>query len=652
MVVFSSLLLVIGYLLSLGVISVTAFLAGKRILRRLRFASLAEEIGICITLGLGVIACGIMLLGLAGLLKLPVVLVSLMVTYLISIRVAEETLTRLRQGWRNRSDRRGWLTRVVLVLVLAPIILLALYPPSEFDETLYHLPYAKTFIDQGRLCFIPTLRFPVFPQLNEMLFALGMLLSGDIVARLTQTLALLLIVSLLLAWGKSSFSRAAGQLAAALWIGNPLAVYLGTCAYVDVGLTLYVTAAFHAWERWHRDGHGTWLRLAGFFAGCAASGKYLGLFFVAAIGLMTAVTCLGKRRMRPLLTFGLVAMLVMAPWYGRIIYYTGSPVFPFYSVLFGTSEWSPELVDAPDTGTAQDRDPSLPAFVKSQAERITSSLGNLILLPWRGVFEREVFNLQAPLSPFYLVLLPLLGPFALAMSGPRRYLLLTAAYGLFWLTTIQDLRFFLPVLPVLGLALSAALARLVSAPAVVRRLPRSHMVSRALIVLMLAPGPLYAGYKILEQGPLPLGTRQREQYLARQVAGYPALAYLNHSHGEDYTVYNLWGEYLVYHADGRFLGDIYGPNRFTQVAPLLRRDDNALYDKLRSLGVDYLLILRHHRPFELPDTDGIQRSFRIVESTDDYILLALVHPPGWAGVGEGAEKAAPPSGRDGKPVTE
>jgi hypothetical protein len=145
----------------------------------------------------------------------------------------------------------------------------------------------------------------------------------------------------------------------------------------------------------------------------------------------------------------------------------------------------------------------------------------------------------------------------------------------------------------------------------------------ALTVLLLAPGLLYAGFKIFEQGLPPLGSRQREQYLARQAAGYQALAYLNHSHGNDYTVYNLWGEYLVYHAEGRFIGDIYGPNRYQQVAPLLRRRDCALYHKLRSIDVDYLLIVRTQRPLKLPKDGCFQRSFRVIEATEDYLLLAL-----------------------------
>lgn len=41
----------------------------------------------------------------------------------------------------------------VLAIVLAPVVFLALYTPTAFDATLYHLPDARTFVHSGRLVF-------------------------------------------------------------------------------------------------------------------------------------------------------------------------------------------------------------------------------------------------------------------------------------------------------------------------------------------------------------------------------------------------------------------------------------------------------------------------------------------------------------------
>jgi 4-amino-4-deoxy-L-arabinose transferase-like glycosyltransferase len=621
-------LFLIGHLLSLVVIALAAYLIGARIMRAVEHSCPIGEIAVSITLGLGAIAFGIMLLGLLRALYLPVVLASLVVTMMLCLGDAERALTRVRNVFASRSgQRRIWL--LAMALIGLPVLLLALYPPAQFDETLYHLPYAKSFIEQGRLSFIPSLRFPVFPQLIEMLFTLGMLLTGDIVARLTQTMALLLVALLLYAWGRSRFSERTGLLAAALWLGNPIAIRIGTGAYIDIGLTLFVTAALFAWERWRQTDQRQWLWLAGCFAGCAAASKYLGLFFVAAVVLMTAIDGCKRRRLAPLLQLCVIAGLVLMPWYGRIIYHTGSPLFPFYPALFGASEWSPELAPQGTEAGAVEPPETAVELIREQAVRLTRSIGDLILVPWRAVFDRAVFNWQAPLSPFYLILIPLLGPIALASPRSRRYLALAGAYGLLWLTTIQDLRFLLPVLPLLSLALATALDRAIVT--LCHRLPRLDLSSRSLvsvviIATLLAPGPLYAGYKIYEQGPLPVSREQRSSYLAKQVTGYSAIALLNQTRGSDYTVYTLWGEHLAYYADGRFLGDIFGPNRISRISPLLR-NSRALHGKLRSLGVDHLLILRHRRPVKLPTDRFFLQHFQTIAEDEDFILLVLQSDP-------------------------
>ena len=69
-----------------------------------------------------------------------------------------------------------------------PLFVLTLYPPIGFDATVYHLPYARAFVRAGQLEFLADLRFPVFPQVGEMGFVLGLFLSGDLVARASQLL--------------------------------------------------------------------------------------------------------------------------------------------------------------------------------------------------------------------------------------------------------------------------------------------------------------------------------------------------------------------------------------------------------------------------------------------------------------------------------
>ena len=67
----------------------------------------------------------------------------------------------------------------VLLAALLGFSLLTLYPPSDlsYDTTLYHLPLARDLVHHHGLVYDPFVRYSFFPQANESLFAVTMLLS-------------------------------------------------------------------------------------------------------------------------------------------------------------------------------------------------------------------------------------------------------------------------------------------------------------------------------------------------------------------------------------------------------------------------------------------------------------------------------------------
>lgn len=598
----------------LAVIAASSWVFGEALLGRIGVDRAARRAALAGALGLGVIAQAMFFLGVADRLDRGVVLALLVLAHLACLRTWSSAF----RSWRSPRRRRvaGWW----LALggpVFACFFWLALYPPTGFDATLYHLPYARAFVASGSLPFLPDLRFPVFPQAAEIGFVLAFFLAGDVAAKLTQLLALLLTAGLLLAWGRRLFSRQAGLLAAALWLGNPLAVWVGTSAYVDASLALFVTAALYAWERWSDSADRRWLVLAGAFAGWAAATKYLGLFFLAALALLTAARGLRARDLRPLATLLAVAVVVLAPWYLRIVYHTQNPVFPLYAPIFGGSEWAIDVqasapaADGAEAGNAWD-------VVERQASRVADGLGFLLRVPWTAVFDRGVFHWQAPLSPLYLVLVPLCAPLALFDARSRRLVLLMAVYGLFWLTTFRELRFFLACAPAFDLALAATLAR---GAALAAASWRRAAVSLA-AALLISPGLFWAGHKIRERGRLPVTVEQRAAYLERTVPGVAAIHTLNRRHGSAYVVYVLYGENLRYYAEGRFLGDWFGPARFSRVAAVLG-DGRLLHRELRGLGACHFLI-RHRRPQTLlPADDFFRRHFELLSRGADHALYRL-----------------------------
>jgi len=582
-----------------------------------------ETATVATALGLVALADAGLLLGLAGLLRpLPVALV-LVGLHLAGAPAWAAPARALREVWRRRRGRGrdprlrlgpgpGLLRLAGVAGVAAaclPFALLTLYPPTAFDATLYHLPYARAFAATGSLPFLPELRIPIFPQLQETLFAMVLLFAGDVATQVIALLDTLLTLALLLLLGRR-VSPGAGWIAAAAYAGTPLVAYLAATAYVEPALVLFATAALHAAWRW-RDGAGPgWLTLAALFAGAAADVKYLGLFvlgLVAVAALAWTPRGAAVSRWRRLARVALAGGIAAAPWYARILAATGNPVFPFLPGVFGSSRWDPTRFQPP--------------------ARLAEWPGvgvELLRLPWDLVFARQRLGGYPPYSPLLLLAVPFLVAGALAYRRVRALLLVAAAYALVVIVLRPDARYLLVALPLVCLALGESLAGRLVAPArrrLARVPPRAAAapgrvatapgwragVAAVLALLIFLPGWAYAAYQLRRQGPVPVTAAEREAFLARALPSYPAIRYLERACGGSYTLYAIHAENLIYFAAGRFLGDWAGPAAYDAVLPS-NGDARLLFRRLRTLGADHLLTIEGDpalRPLFTPAFDSL-----------------------------------------------
>ncbi len=593
---------VLAHVATLLLLVVTALVGGELALARAPSIRGAERWVLAPSLGLFALGTLFSLLGLAGELTRPAI-----VATIVGIHVA---------GWgvwrriaaisglagvaaarlRTLPRRRLGLWVVAGVVLFAPLFALALYPPSAFDETLYHLPMARAYAATGGLPFLPELRVPAFPQLAEVLSAALLLLAGDTATHFVALLANLLTAGVLAVWARSLFGASAAGLAAAVWLGSPLVVYLGGTGYVEPLLALAVTAACWSISRWRATGARAWLALGALFAASAADVKYLGLYFVAALALWVALSPAGaprseaprRTRAGALALFLVLASAALLPCYGRIVALTGNPVFPFAPDLFGRSAWTP-LSDA--TSPAAD-----PALGRRALER---DAGQLLTLPWDLVFRRQRVNQMPPSSPLVLFAVPLA---ALAGWRDRRLrppLALASGYCLLFPLLPADARYLLPAWALGALGIAAGLWLL--GDKLAGRLALRRQSLCALALLAFAPGWLYAGYRLTRLGPVPMTPAAREAHLARLLPAYPAVARLNTELGAGERAYLLYAEEMRYHVQGKVVGDWSGPDSYREIGPLLA-DPAALARRLRASGVRYLLIGKNRAP--LPPRGG------------------------------------------------
>jgi 4-amino-4-deoxy-L-arabinose transferase-like glycosyltransferase len=588
-------LLALLHYAALALVGALAWLYGRRLTARLRDQTKLEGIVFSLAIGLGAIAYLILLLGLLRLLYAPVLGGLLLLGALLCRGVWRDWPAE----FRRRSGIRAWLRRrpvsiattVIALLLLAPLLVLPLYPPTQWDSTALHLASAKIYAARHALVFTTYLRYPVFPQANQMLFTGALMLGDDLLAQLIEWLMLAMLAAALIACGERHLTQRAGWWGAALLLSNPIVLLIGSVAYVDVALVLYIFLGVYAFWNWFETKERAWLVMSGVLLGLAFGVKYPAMFFILLLTAVAFLTARGKERLTAPLLFGGLAFAVALPWLARNLYYTGNPLFPFYyelfAPLFGYSRWSREY---------------LGSLLENRPGRgVARTLWGLLRLPWALTTNQPIFEAEAPISPFYLPVLPLTIIAAIRRRGVRLLLMIAAIYTLFWWGTYQILRYLMPAFPFFSLAAGGALdaifTRVSQMPAIsaTLRMPNFSEITlrRAwtilVAVVLLWPGLKYSIYFYRQAGPPPADAARRDLYLANKLPTYPLYQFLNRWRGRDYTVYSLYNENLFYYADGTMMGDWFGPASFDRIRSRIK-DGESLYQELRRLGADHLLI--------------------------------------------------------------
>jgi hypothetical protein len=116
------------------------------------------------------------------------------------------------------------------------------------------------------------------------------------------------------------------------------------------------------------------------------------------------------------------------------------------------------------------------------------------------------------------------------------------------------------------------------------------------MLIAIAPGMLYAGYRLAIDGLPPSTPRQREEFLARRIPEYNALM-----HADLGRIYVCGGEQLKYYARGQLLGDMSGPYAYDRV--LAGAGDTAtIAASLRRIDARWFLVAK--RACAPPRRDG------------------------------------------------
>jgi hypothetical protein len=542
-------------------------------------------------------------------------------------------------------------------LALAASLVSALAPATAGDALCYHLELPKRYLHSGALGFLPYHENSTFPLLAEMWYLWAIALDGSLVGGG--------IAAQLVHWGLGLLFALAATLLARPVLGREWARVVGllvllvpgvtnqmTAPLNDVALALFTTLGLCAWREgvavrsaalqcrgtarginrlfWQESGQGTEVPyyeqvepnqnsfvLAGMAFGAALGVKYLALVFIAAVGVTTVWDFSRRPERRGLLFRGaalaaVVAVSVGGVWYARAAWHRGNPVYPFFAEQFGGG--------------------GPPAFRESKTPLDNHPI-DFGAAPWQITMQPERFGGRGhQLGPFFLMLLPGLAV-ARRLRGLAPLLAISAAYFVLWYLLRQNLRFLLPIVPLL---LTAAVwvwmetARMPKAAATMVR------CACAALAIFTAAIPCY---RARGDWPVSLGVESRDAWLVRHEPSHRAAAFaaseLPHEAVilcEDYRAYYLPCEVVRENAYRRANNYLTGDSTPDAVVELLRRDgfthvllvdgarDAPTRPGARSALSQALTAAAAHRPnscrellnYTARDDEGRSRRYRLV----------------------------------------
>src|SRR6266436_3788704 len=83
---------------------------------------------------------------------------------------------------------------VSMFSIFVIIVLIAtLRTLGYWDDTMYHLPISRFYVENQGIVLNEYLRFPLVPQDMQMLFALGLMIGGDAAAQAMATIPIFII---------------------------------------------------------------------------------------------------------------------------------------------------------------------------------------------------------------------------------------------------------------------------------------------------------------------------------------------------------------------------------------------------------------------------------------------------------------------------
>lgn len=578
-------------------IAAVALSCGARTLRALGLDTEPALAGLC---GLGLLSCGMFVLGLMHGYRTGILLAILTVLTVAlhrSLWDQVHAIRRIGRVWAGAPELKS--SSVGLAMFFAGILVifacLVWLTPTWFGDSIqYHLPLVLSYLKSHSIAVPEVNPYGYYPQGFEVLAVLGYALGGQEAAQGIEPLFFLIGVALLICIARAcGMPRPWAIVGSVLAVSTPFLHWTGVVLKNDIAMSAFQLGALLCYFRWRESRSFQNILLGTFFLAMSFGIKYVALLGAVPLVILYAVALARtKHRFRWFVTAAAIFICAGLAWPLRTYLIKGSMTYPQQASL------AVKITSAPTTNTGL-------------------AILSYVSLPYRLFVEGKRYFESGTNTPLGIGLLLVAPLWFLRVRDPstrraeRILWFFVALYYVYWAMVGIVLRYAITLVMLLCLLAAARLGRM-----------PTWSINLCLGATFIFAVPVLA---IIELAPahLPFFAKRIDasEFLRRSLPPYDAVHFLKEHVSPETPVASVGNWAVAYAPDPSRFDHVYRTDRVysaTDVESLLKGTD-----------AEILILPNGANLGELESAARMYRSLQRIHTDPDFIVyrLSAFRPP-------------------------
>lgn len=265
--------------------------------------------------------------GMVGLLY-PVLSISLFIPFFLLIHSGRLIWSDLKE--HDQGDRISTILFIILFLTLLSHAAGVFLPETGFDALWYHLPLIAEYVQEHRLVMNPLMYQSLYPQLGDMIFALGFQVGGVFGAKVVAYAVMLSVLASVYAWSREEMDVRLSLATTSVVALFQVVGWQASSIYVDLISGLFLIGS--CWLLFSKKIQDRWSILSMVFFASLLATKFINLASIPlflCFFLYYLIWQNNHLQSKLFAFFTVITSIILASFYYlRAKWYTGSLLYP------------------------------------------------------------------------------------------------------------------------------------------------------------------------------------------------------------------------------------------------------------------------------------------------------------------------------------